>query len=43
MVHQVSGGHFAQDQHGEHQLSADEQSFIREKCKAAGASTGKRA
>ncbi|WP_284691197.1 hypothetical protein [Arthrobacter ipis] len=42
MVHQVSGGHVAQDQHGEHQLSADEQSFIRAKSKASEVSAGKR-
>ena len=38
VVHQASGGHLAQDQHGEHQLSEAERTFIREKCKAAGAS-----
>jgi hypothetical protein len=42
VVYQVSGGHVAQDQHGEHQLSQAEQSFLRAKCKAAGTATGKR-
>jgi hypothetical protein len=41
VVQQVSGGHVAQDQHGELQLSAAEQSFIKAKCKAAGAASGK--
>lgn len=43
VVHQVSGGHVAQDQHGELQLSQADQSFIRAKCKAAGASARKHA
>ncbi|MFC9352017.1 hypothetical protein [Arthrobacter sp. NPDC057013] len=43
VVHQASGGHLAQDQHGEHQLSAAEQSFIRAKIKAAQVSAGKHA
>lgn len=43
VVQQVSGGHVAQDQHGELQLSVAEQSFIRAKCKASEVSAGKRA
>jgi hypothetical protein len=43
VVHQASGGHLAQDQHGEHQLSPAEQSFIRAKIKAAEVAAGKRA
>jgi hypothetical protein len=37
VVHQVTGGSLAQDRHGELQLSEADQSFIRAKCKAAGA------
>ena len=43
VVYQVSGGHIAQDQHGELQLSEAEQSFIRAKCKDARAAAGKHA
>ena len=43
VVHQVSGGSVAQDQHGEHLLSEAEQSFIRAKCKAARTSTSRHA
>jgi hypothetical protein len=43
VVCQVSGGHVAQDQHGELQLSEAEQSFIRAKSKASQVSAGKRA